>query len=588
MYLNMNIVSKFACFAVILAASNAITAPVYANSGEMAVPATIKAHDMSPVLEDVQKARYRAILSAIRSGQWADADRMLNSGKPDVLDPYLRAELYLAPKSPLVDAPSITKLLSAAPDLPQAARLADLAKRRGVTDMPALPSINSLRWLGESPRRYNGDTAKGDSASADLLRRARPLIRENRAAEAEALYQSTLPRLSPAGTTEWQQRLAWAYYTENNFDAALRLAQEASSGSGQWGAQGQWTAGLVQWRAGRFTEAASAFDLVATRGDGDSELVAAALYWSARAHLAMGKPQGVQGRLLSASQFDQSFYGLLAAESLGIKAQTSAEGRAYKMPAFSNGQVATALAEIGERGLADQVIRHQARIGGAGSHDALVSLAGKLSLPETQFFLSHNGPRGSNLGRYARYPAPKWRPESGWRVDPALVFAHGLQESSFRTNAVSAAGAKGVMQVLPSTARYMAGKPGSTVESANLFDPAVNLEYGQSYLEYLNRNSATDGKLPKIIAAYNAGLTPVGRWNTQVGADNDPLLYIESIPYWETRGYVVAVLRNYWIYQEQYGDDSATRVDLTQRVWPKFPGAGGVGRTAGVTGVTIK
>ena len=237
-------------------------------------------------------------------------------------------------------------------------------------------------------------------------------------------------------------------------------------------------------------------------------------------------------------------------------------------------------AQVGERGLADQVIRHQARIGSAGDHDALVTLAGKLSLPETQFFLSHNGPRGTDLGRYARYPAPQWRPESGWRVDPALVFAHGLQESSFRTNAVSPAGAKGVMQVLPSTAKYMAGKPGATVESANLLDPSVNLEYGQSYLEYLNRNDATGGKLPKIIAAYNAGLTPVGRWNTQVGADNDPLLYIESIPYWETRGYVVAVLRNYWMYQEQYGEDSTTRVDLTQRVWPAFPGAGGVGRTA--------
>jgi soluble lytic murein transglycosylase len=557
-----------------------VPATALANNNEMSIPASIKTHDMSPVLKEAEKLRYRAILSAIRSGQWAEAERMLNTGKAGVLDPFLRAELVLAPKSPQFDAGVIGNLLPAVRDLPQASRLSDLAKRRGVSKTVSLPAINNLRWLGESPRRYNGDATKGDSAAAELNRKARPLIKDNRASEAEALYQAALPRLSPAGATEWQQRLAWAYYTENKPEDAMRLAQLASSGSGDWGAQGQWTSGLLHWRSGKYIEAAAAFDAVATRGDGDAELVAAALYWSARAHLAMGKPQGVQGRLLSAAQFDQSFYGLLAAESLGKKPASDATAKDFALPAFSNAQVATALTEIGERTLADQIIRHQARIGSADDHDALVALAGKLSLPETQFYLSHNGPRGTVLGRFARYPAPKWQPESGWRVDSSLVFAHGLQESSFRTSAVSAAGAKGVMQVLPSTARYMAGKPGATVESANLFDPSVNLEYGQSYLEYLNRNSATGGKLPKIIAAYNAGLTPVARWNTQVGADDDPLLYIESIPYWETRGYVVAVLRNYWMYQEQSGDRMKTRADLAQRAWPQFPGAGNVVRTA--------
>lgn len=546
--------------------------PAFANNTEMAIPTVVRDHSAKPVLNDADKVRYRAILSAIRSGNWAEADRLLKTGKPDVLDPYLRAELYLAPKSPQIDATNISSLMPSVRDLPQAARLSDLGKRRGITDVPVLPSIANLRWLGESPRRSNGDVTKGDAAASELQRTARQLIKDDRAVDAEALYQAALPRLSPAGATEWQQRLAWAYYTENQTDHALRLAQQASSGSGEWAAQGEWTSGLIHWKANNYKDAATAFDGVATRSDGDPELVAAALYWSARAYQAIGKPQNVQSRLIAASKFDQSFYGLLAAESLGLKIDKVRVSGENAMPSFANARVATALVEIGERGMADQLIRHQARIGGAADHDDLVALAGKLNLPETQFFLSHNGPRGAQLGRFARFPAPVWKPTGGWRVDAALVFAHGLQESNFKTDARSSADARGVMQVRPGTARYMAGKPGATVESANLYDPSVNLEYGQSYLEYLNRSNATGGKLPKIIAAYNAGLTPVERWNTQVGADQDPLFYIESIPYWETRGYVAAVFRNYWMYQEQWGDKMDSRADLAQRKWPEFPG----------------
>ena len=78
----------------------------------------------------------------------------------------------------------------------------------------------------------------------------------------------------------------------------------------------------------------------------------------------------------------------------------------------------------------------------------------------------------------------------------------------------------------------------------NLSDPATNLAFGQENLEMLRDSSATGGLLPKIMAAYNAGLSPVTRWNSEVRDQGDPLLYMESIPYWETRGYVAIVMRN--------------------------------------------
>ncbi len=551
------------------ACAGLLYAPAAVANENAGLPSSLGLAKKDAVLVDTEVLRYRGILNAIRQGRWEEARRMLRTDKPGILDHYLLAELYLAPKSPVVAGADVQALLRAAPDLPQAQRLSALLKRRGIDDAPALPNAASLRWLGESPRRYAGRATEGDAASADLLRRARPLIRENRASDAEALFTAAQSRLSPNGTIEWQQRLAWAYFTENRDGDALRLARLAATGDSDWAVQAQWTVGLLHWRAQAYADAAASFDALATRGIRDNEMISAALYWAARAHQAAGNPQAVQSRLRQAAQFDQGFYGLLAAEALGIPHAPSAPVAA--LPGNQNMRIAVALSEIGEQAAADQMIRFQARIGDAGEHDDLVRLAGQINLPQTQYFLAHNGQRGAKLDRFARFPAPKWQPLAGWRVDPALVFAHGLQESGFDIDASSPAGAKGVMQVLPSTARYMGGKASATTASTNLFDPAVNLEYGQSYLEYLARNPVTGAQLPKVIAAYNAGLTPVGRWNTQIVQQDDPLLYIESIPFWETRGYVVAVLRNYWMYQEQSGAPMVSRAALAANRWPDFP-----------------
>ncbi|WP_333979648.1 hypothetical protein [Sphingomonas aerolata] len=99
------------------------------------------------------------------------------------------------------------------------------------------------------------------------------------------------------------------------------------------------------------------------------------------------------------------------------------------------------------------------------------------------------------------------------------------------------------------------------------------MDIGQRHLERLrDMAGVTGGLLPKVIAAYNAGLRPVGDWNAIVHDNGDPLLYIESIPYWETRGYVTTVLRNYWMYEAQGGRKASTsRNALAQGMWPRFP-----------------
>ena len=245
------------------------------------------------------------------------------------------------------------------------------------------------------------------------------------------------------------------------------------------------------------------------------------------------------------------------------------------MQALLVSTAALALAEIGEMDLADQLIRYQARIGNPRDHASLATIAGRMDLPATQLWLAHNGPAGAQAAVSARYPAPQgWQPVGGWRVDKALVFAHALQESQFRNNITSPAGARGLMQVMPGTAAMLSRRRGETVVGP-LTNPSVNLEYGQSFIELIRDMSETGGLLPKVIAAYNAGPQPVGAWNARMRDNEDPLLYIESIPYWETRSYVTIVLRNYWMYQMQAGTPAKSLAALSQGLWPRFPGLPG-------------
>jgi soluble lytic murein transglycosylase-like protein len=252
-----------------------------------------------------------------------------------------------------------------------------------------------------------------------------------------------------------------------------------------------------------------------------------------------------------------------------------------------NAILAVSLTEIGQNKLADQALRHQARIGDARQHTNLAQLAGALNLASTQFWLGHYGPSRDQSNIMARYPLPNWQPTGGWRVTPSLVYAHTLQESNFRTDVISPAGARGLMQVRPGTAQDLARARGAFFTASELDRPTINLEYGQSYLEKLRDLPATGGFLPKVIAAYNAGPAPVIRWNSEVRDNGDPLLFIESIPYWETRGYVAIILRNYWIYEMRANKASGSLKGLAQYMWPKFPDANGTVTARRITGGVI-
>ncbi|WP_445177169.1 lytic transglycosylase domain-containing protein [Rhizorhapis sp. SPR117] len=529
-------------------------------------------------LSAADNAQYRAIFAAIHAEKWTEAKSLIEATNDASLRPIALAELYLAKNSPRVELFDILALLDKAPSIPEAEQLTRLAQKRGATILPDLPQVRQLAWFPGSPRRKVIATIRQDAMGQALGEKILPLIKNDDPAGAEALLIAAESGLSPEALTEWRQRVAWSYYIENDDSNARRMAARAlQGGTGPWLAQAYWVTGLTAWRQNDCKTAAPAFENVAARADND-DMRAAGYYWAARSHMVCGDAPKVESLMRSAGRLDETFYGLLAREALSIQAPVNMMTARFdgddwrRLKKHQNVHMSIALIEIGENELADNLLRHQARIGAQDEHDSLLRLARGLDLPETQIWLSHNAPPGQRPDASARYPMPKWTPDGGWRVDKALVFAHALQESNFQASVVSPAGARGLMQVMPCTARLMGG---AMVDPAQLNNPSTNMEYGQRYLESLRDMSATGGLLPKVMAAYNAGPTPVGRWNSEVRDNGDPLLFIESIPYYETRAYVTIVMRNYWMYQQQAGEETSSLASLAQGLWPRFPGMSG-------------
>lgn len=532
------------------------------------------------VLSPAERDAYRAVFAAIRAGAWTDAAAKLDAIPNGVLTPFARAELYTAKGSPKVEPGPLADLLNSAPYLPQAPQLLIMAQKRGATPLPTLPAQQKLIWLGGQPTRERASSVKEDPAGAQLAPKILPLIKVDDPAGCEAVLTQEEPNLSGPALTEWRQRVAWVYYLNGDDINARRLATLAQTGDGEWRVQADWTVGLAAWRQHDYPAAEAAFASVASRGS-DSEIKAAGYYWAARAAMASDHPERVQARLRAAALNPETFYGLLASQALGLAAQPLKDMHALaadwdRLSATPNLKIAKALAEIGETSLAADTLKYQARIGEARNHPALIAMAAQLNLPDTQIWLAHNGPAGAASIMAARYPMPDWTPDNGWRVDRQLVYAHALQESRFRTDAVSPAGAYGVMQVLPGTADLIARRRGQpNVDKSLLTRPAINLDYGQARLEQIRDYGATGGLLPKVIAGYNAGPGMLDVWNATVYDEGDPLLFIESIPYWETRGYVATVMRNYWVYERKAGQTTPSLKAMAEGMWPRFPGMPG-------------
>lgn len=578
----MTFTAKARVLAFSLATAGALSAaPAFANSA--AVDYFRSRADRTAVpslLSQDERQYYRDLFAAIDRKDWIRVQTLFAQKSEGPLHQQALAEYYLASGSPRIELGELSAWLAKGTSLPQAEQIARLAMTRGAQALPSLPGAQPFASLPTTAKRIRPRSVDDGTMPAGIASAILDKIKNDDSVGARTLLDGVDATLSDAARAEWRQRVAWSFYIENDDANAYQLAQLATQGAGAWVGEAWWTAGLAAWRLGDCQGAADAFGQTAARAD-NAELKSAAYYWQSRALVRCRQPEKAAAPLRMAAGRDETLYGMLAAEQLGMKLPEQ-HGEAdftqtdwQRLRDTSNVRVAVGLAEIGQDGLADEVLRHQARIGSADQYQPLTRLARDLGLPSTQLWMAYNAPAGGRPEPATRFPTPKWTPVGGWKVDPALVYAHALQESVFRAAAVSPAGARGLMQIMPAAAKDHAGDLGYTGNASDLNKPEVNLAFGQRHLDMLRAQPGTQGLLPKVMAAYNAGILPISRWNTEIRDQGDPLLWIESVPYWETRGYVNIVMRNYWMYERQAGGPSESRVALAQGLWPTFPGLSG-------------
>lgn len=170
-------------------------------------------------------------------------------------------------------------------------------------------------------------------------------------------------------------------------------------------------------------------------------------------------------------------------------------------------------------------------------------------------YLKTSGGLSLEMARYL-YPRPfekeVLKAAGYFGLDPNLIWAVMRQESAFNPGAVSSAGASGLMQLMKKTAQWEADTIG--IKKYDIFSPSDNVTLGAAHLSRLTR---TYDRLEYALAAYNAGGGSVNRWNRE-GEEKPRDLWIEAVPFRETRGYVKNVLANYKVYGWLYGAEALT------------------------------
>lgn len=572
----------------------AVVAPLAAQDAtpdviEVTAPQLSRAErSVPPQLNPAERAQYTRIFRAIEAGKITAASDELATMPRGILHPTAEAQILVAQGSG-AGLMRLVAWLESNPAAPQASAIAGLARKAGATELPPLARTKQLTPVRLTPPMGPRSARTQSPADTAFAAAAKASIAADRPAEVEAMLDRYGPDLSAEVRNEWAQRAAWDAYLELDDPLAGRLGTRAADGTGEWAAMGHWVAGLAAFRQNDCETAAKHFDAIGQVYTAPTDLRASGAYWAARSHVRCGRPWLSTERLRAATARDRDgFYGLLAAQALGLEANIDwrepdfiqADWTTLKM--HPGAQRAVALVEIGQLGLADRELRHLAAATANDTYEPILRLSARLDLPATQYWLAQNPPPGLMPPMSARFPTPDWKPVRGWRVDKSLVFAHALQESKFITSARSGVGAKGLMQIMPGTARDLAKALELDPTPEQLADPAFNVEFGQSYLEMLRDSPHTQGMLPKVIAAYNAGPGSVMKWNAGDLRDNgDVLLFIESIPFRETRHYVEVVMRNFWLYQmkdtaqnpKATAGRPASIAVVAANQWPRFPQA---------------
>ncbi|WP_373505444.1 lytic transglycosylase domain-containing protein [Aestuariivirga sp.] len=352
--------------------------------------------------------------------------------------------------------------------------------------------------------------------------------------------------------------------TRSSAKAAYQISAAHGFAKGEEALEGEFLAGWIALRYLKKPETAlNHFSRLAEIAESRTEKARAG-YWTGRTLEAMGRKGDAKSAYKNAAQYSTVYYGQLAREKVGLgkvpeeiesgKASAAAEAkvfkdeavRAFKMVAEAGGknELYMFLWSFANRFQnADEMNAAADVVWTAGGATMAVRLA------------KASAARNIDIDSWG-YPVralPDWK-QIGPPVEKPLVFALARQESEFNPTAGSKVGAQGLMQIMPGTAKMIAKKYGLKYAEGMLKgDPPYNVKLGAAHLGDLINNFG--GSYVLTLVAYNAGPRRSREWVQEYGdlrtGEADPIDWVESIPFQETRQYVQKVLQNLHVYRSR-------------------------------------
>jgi soluble lytic murein transglycosylase-like protein len=566
-------------------------APIALETAPASLPETTLPRTTLPkTLGRRDEQLYREIFALQAGGNWEAANERIARLEDRLLMGHVLFQRYMHPTSYRSKYKELKAWMSDYADHPEAKRVYRLAMKRrpGGAGQPKRPISVKVSLLGEAGIAPYETTKKLNKSQRSRARALKRQVRRNvlrtRFTVTEKLLKGPEAR-QLLDTVEIDQAFGqvaagWYYYGKP--DRAYHLAAAAAERSTHEAPLALWIAGLSAWRLGDVESAVGHFERLAHSDRTTGRNRSAGAYWAARSHLRLRNPGKVSRWLLIAADFPRTFYGLLAQRALGMDIagpkprQRLDRAQSQRLLADPAARRAVALLQTGERARAESEL---ARLDGDGDEALAAALS---ALNDAAGFPAHAMRLARSLvtdadrwsGEHhdsALYPIPPWQPERGFQVDRALIYALMRQESAFRTDAKSRDGARGLMQLLPSTANFVVRKRIFRGQSRDrLFDPELNIDVGQRYIDYLLTHGGVEGDLLRMATAYNAGPGNLAKWRRKMGEIDDPLLFIESLPSRETRDFVEKVVANLWIYRARLGQPLPSLDAVAAGDWPAY------------------
>ena len=544
------------------------------------------------IVSEADASRYRVIFDLQENGDWLAADKIIKILDNKILLGHVLAQRYLHPTKYRTKYKELKAWLAKYADHPQARRLYTLAIKRRPKNwkLPNKPvgsryfgysnKIKDLGFLVYNPKRKLSRSLRRERL--DLSRKMRFYSRKGwTKAYKNLLTNKKLGRLfHPVELDRRKANLGAGYYADGRDKWAYKWSNAAVKRSGKFLPEAHWVAALSAWRLKKYELARDHFNAVAVSKYSSPWLLTAGAFWAARASIKIKNPRQYTKYLELASAYPRTFYGILARRLLGLEIKYNWAPPPLKKDALSllaakpGGLRAVSLLHIGKYRRAERELRMIFSNSNPELARAMMALADRANMPSLAMRIGNMlVASGSSLFDSTAYPAPALPVADQSLTDRALILALIRQESGFNPNAKSHRGARGLLQLMPRTASFVArdrNLRGSKKQRDILFDPEKNLLLGHKYIKLLLDEPIIKGDLFKLMIAWNGGPGNLNKWMRRIKYEDDPLLFIESIPSKETRIFVERVLANYWIYQARFDNMTPSLDLLAQGKWPMY------------------